>query len=62
MKQKVEWQDSPEVFEAVVDALYPSDEVQVVARDERNSYGDRGTIEIKTPDGRRFMLELHELT
>lgn len=70
MKVKIEWQDEPELFEQVADALESfvvgaEDEESAFAaeaRDEEGPYRERGTIVITTPDGRKFSLELHRLS
>lgn len=66
MKTKREWQDNPELFEAIAEAVEGADfrelaPARVMAWDEQNTYGDRGVIGIEV-GGRRFLLELHELT
>lgn len=61
MKVKREWQDNPELFETVVDALQNSElGDKALGYDEEGSYGDRGVIIVKV-GGREFLIELHEL-
>lgn len=54
-----EWQEEPELFEAVASALEEGD-FQSMAYDEHGNYGEKGYIVIKTEDGRRFSLSLSE--
>lgn len=70
MKNHVEWQDEPEIFEAVAAALThdlvvlhgdEDEEAEVFVYDEHGPYGERGRILIVV-SGRRFALDLHELT
>jgi hypothetical protein len=65
-----QWQDVPELFEAVVGALDVGvnvitedgdSEVQVRAFDEVGPYGDRGQIILVMDGGRRFALKLWEV-
>ncbi len=64
MKVPREWQDEPEVFEAVMDCLDGSgvegSEMDAQAYDEEGSYGERGYI-VLTLGTRRFRLELAEI-
>lgn len=55
-----DWQDEPELFEVVYEALESSSDFTVIARDEQGSYGERGVMQIRTPDGRVFHLSLSE--
>lgn len=59
MKIKREWRDEPEVFEAVAE-LDRSESIEVDVRDEVGNYGDEGMVIIKL-NGRKFLLELHEV-
>jgi len=66
MQVPKEWNDEPEIMELVTAALEEGIReigdgftAQVESRDEPNSYGDEGYIEIRT-GGRRFSLHLRE--
>jgi hypothetical protein len=73
MKIHREWQDEPELFEGVVNALEPGIsvlgdsedansemEAEVLAYDEQGPYGERGRI-VLCLGKRQFSLELHEI-
>lgn len=72
MKSQVEWQDELKLFEAVAGALdigleviedehEPEEDAEVRCFDEEGPYGERGYILISYK-GRRFSLELYEIT
>jgi hypothetical protein len=65
MKVMRDWADNEELMVAVTEAMSTGDiadefGVEVDARNEEGSYGERGYIELKY-DGRRFRLALEEL-
>ena len=60
MLRQAEWNDNPELMEAVVMALDIAEEpLAVQATNEQSSYGDDGSV-IINKDGRRFYLQLME--
>lgn len=69
MQTPRQWSDEPELFEAVALALEQAasaadegDTIRsVMYRDERDEYGEQGTITVRTADGRTFKLLLAEV-
>ena len=61
MKSPVEWNNVPDAFEIVAEALYEADEVgnTVTSGTERTSYGEDGYIKFEM-DGRVYSLTLYE--
>ena len=50
-----------DLFNEVTNALQHAG-IDADARDEEGPYRERGTITIRTADGRSFALEIHELS
>lgn len=62
MQVERQWQDEPELFEAVAAALDGNvEDVQVRCLDEEDGYGHRGSVTLRTADGRTFRLLLAEV-
>lgn len=61
MKRHTDWMDEEELFNDIVNALDEAG-INMDARDEEGAYRERGTITIRTQDGRKFALEIHELS
>ena len=74
MKNPLNWNDRPDLFGLVVDALenavYGKDaelrndisEISGIwASEEEGSYGEKGVVDINMKDGRKFRLELTEI-
>ena len=61
MKRHADWMDEEELFNDIVNALDEAG-INADARDEEGDYRERGTITIRTEDGRQFALEIHELS
>lgn len=61
MKQHTDWNDEEELFNDITNALQEAG-INADARDEQGSYRERGTITIRTEDGRSFALEIWELS
>jgi len=66
MKVKREWNDQPNLFDAVVEALSTADfrdslaqEHHVRSHQGEGAYGEEGIMVIEV-EGRRFYVELHE--
>lgn len=60
MMVRREWNDSPEMFEDVYQALEDAG-LEVLGSEEESPYGERGYIKVRGADGRQFHQELHEL-
>lgn len=56
-----EWSEEEELFELVAEALEESGQLQVIARPERSPYGEEGSIQFRTADGRLFHVSLQEV-
>ena len=61
MKRHTDWMDEDELFNEVTNALQEAG-IDADAREEEGSYRERGTITLRTGDGRSFALEIHELS
>lgn len=61
MKRHTDWNDEEDLFNDITNALQEAD-IDADARDEQGAYRENGTITIRTEDGRRFALEIHELS
>jgi hypothetical protein len=67
MKVPVDWNDCPEMLELVANALdkhevYEESGARVWASEEEGSYGERGVVDVMLPDGRKFRLDLYEMS
>lgn len=65
MKSPRNWTNEQELFDVITEALCNDDRMEqenfrITARDEEDGYGGNGYILIRTPDGRRFSLDLNE--
>jgi hypothetical protein len=61
MKRHTDWMDEEDLFNDVTNALQEAG-IDADARDEEGYYRERGTITIRTEDGRSFALEIWELS
>jgi hypothetical protein len=61
MKRHTDWNDEEELFNDITNALQEAG-IDAAARDEQGDYRERGTITIRTEDGRSFALEIWELS
>ena len=61
MKRHTDWMDEEDLFNDVTNALQEAG-IDADCRDEEGCYRERGTITIRTEDGRSFALEIHELS
>lgn len=59
MKTQREWNDEPDLWAAICQALKDSG-LDVWGSDEEGPHGERGQITIDTEDGRSFSLQLWE--
>jgi hypothetical protein len=61
MKRHTDWMNEDDLFNEITNALQSAG-IDADARDEEGPYRERGTITIRTADGRSFALEIHELS
>lgn len=61
MKRHTEWNDEPELFGEIYQALEEAG-IDACGSEEEGSYRERGTLEVRAGDGRRFALEIWELS
>jgi len=61
MKRHTDWMEEDDLFNDITNALQEAG-IDADARDEQGSYRERGTITIRTEDGRTFALEIWELS
>lgn len=66
MKAPRRWNEAEDMLELVSNILMESDELEesgyeVDASFDCGAYGEIGTLDIRTPDGRHFRLDLSEI-
>jgi len=60
MRQRIEWNDNPALFDVVCIALKDAG-LNVFGMVESGSYGERGYLDIRMDDGRRLRLDISEV-
>ena len=61
MKRHTDWNEEPELRDDIYQALEDAG-IDAYGSEEQGEYREQGTITVRTQDGRRFALEIHELS
>lgn len=61
MKSPASWNDETELFEAIYEALEDAG-LRVRGSEERGEYGEDGTLDVIDESGRRFRIDISQIS